>query len=249
MGNKRVAGQQGQSNTSFAVQVVEAVANYVARNQDYQLWAKVTGLTLTLPPKPYVGLEILVGIDTTTAVPTDTVTVAGGGNPIAGGDFTLKNQEATRLVFSRALEWVPECCPQFDEQTLSAVLNAVDTTASATFVDLLSLPITTTKGKKLAIWSSFSSSVTESDSAAEDEFQLAVVGPDSILVPLERCKTSMPFGGGSAAGAINNLYDLTVLGPGLYTVKLQWRLATGTLATIDPSAGGHADLIVEETLS
>ena len=127
-------------------------------------------------------------------------------------------------------------------QTASAVLAADSTTTSVTYVDLLTVSITTYGGSSLGIYATFSTS---------NSVDAAGTGQDYLQITLDG--TSLQQAGAeqwpvSETGAI--FYETGVVDAGAHTVKLQWRTSSG--GTLRCSASSltrpeHASLMVIET--
>jgi len=129
------------------------------------------------------------------------------------------------------------------QQTASVVLAADVTTTSTTYVDLLSLSITTYGGSKLEIYSSFSlSNALDNAGAGQDSLRITIDGIQLQSSGSEQWTVT-------ETGAIFCLTDILTEGP--HTVALQWRTQAG--ATLRCSAGTltrpeHASLVVVEVI-
>jgi hypothetical protein len=101
-------------------------------------------------------------------------------------------------------------------QTVVSRLGSDQTTTSATFVDLLSLSITTTADSKLLIWAAFTTSfsVALSKSGA---LRLTIDGTEVLQGGEEEYTAAQ-------SGAI--VYLATGLSADAHTIKLQWRINT-----------------------
>ena len=110
-------------------------------------------------------------------------------------------------------------------QTGGVELAVNTSTTSTTFVDLLTVSVTTTAGSKLALEAIASALITVS--ALQVFFQLTVdgvkVGPACAIT-----------GSGANVRQTVSLIALVAgLAAGAHTVKLQWRVASANTATID----------------
>jgi hypothetical protein len=128
-------------------------------------------------------------------------------------------------------------------KTASALLGAAATTTSITYVDLLTLAITTGGDSRLEIYASFAVS-NAVDRAGTDQDYLRVMIDSTVLA--ETGSEQWPV---TEAGA---LFVVTgVLAAGSHTVYLQWRTTTGgTLrcaANTIAAQPEHASIIVIET--
>jgi hypothetical protein len=101
-------------------------------------------------------------------------------------------------------------------QTVSARLGSDQTTTSATFVDLLSLSVTTSASSKLLIWASWGAS-------------FSVYVATSAMIRLTIDGTEVLRGGEEEWTAVQSggfVYLATGLSAAPHTIKLQWRIAT-----------------------
>ena len=127
-------------------------------------------------------------------------------------------------------------------QTASVVLAANVTTTSITYVDLLSITLTTYGGSSLEVYASFATSNAVDNAATGQDFiQITIDGVSLEEVGSEQWPVT-------ETGAIYK--ETAVLTAGSHTVKLQWHTQTG--GTLRCSASTltrpeHASLMVVET--
>lgn len=126
-------------------------------------------------------------------------------------------------------------------QTASAVLAADATTTSVTYVDLLTVNITTSGGSSLEVYASFSTSnAVDAAGTGQDSLQITLDGVALQQMGAEQWPVS-------EGGAV--CYETGVVTAEAHVVKLQWRtLAGGTLrcSASTPTWPEHASLVVLE---
>lgn len=128
-------------------------------------------------------------------------------------------------------------------QTASALLGAAATTTSITYVNLLTLAITTGGDSRLEIYSSFATSNAVSRALTDQDY-LRILIDATVLA--ETGGEQWPV---TEAGA---LFVVTgVLSAGAHTVYLQWKTTTGgtmrCAANTIAAQPEHASIIVIET--
>jgi hypothetical protein len=127
-------------------------------------------------------------------------------------------------------------------QTISTVLAADTTTTSTSYVDLISLSITTVGGTSLEVYASFScSNAVDNAAAGQDGFAVVVDG--TVLLQTGNEQWTVTEG-----GAI--FVKTGMLTAGSHSVALQWKTQAG--GTLRCSASSltrpeHASLVVLET--
>ena len=127
-------------------------------------------------------------------------------------------------------------------QTASAVLAADSTTTSVTYVDLLSLTLTTAGGTRLEVYASFATSnAVDNALGGQDYLQLTIDGVKLVEGGNEQWTVTES---GMITGLTSYLTD------GSHTVKLQWRTTAGSTLRCSASTltrPEHASLMVIET--
>jgi hypothetical protein len=127
-------------------------------------------------------------------------------------------------------------------QTASAVLASDATTTSTTYVDLLSVTVTTAGGTSLECYCSFSTSnATDDAGTGQDFLRLTIDGVQLSEAGAEQWPVS-------ETGAICRKTPL--LDAGSHTVKLQWKTQAGHTFRCSASSltrPEHASLVVVET--
>lgn len=126
-------------------------------------------------------------------------------------------------------------------QTASTVLGSATTTTSTSYVDLITVPITTGGSSRLEIYASVSTSNAVSRASTnQDYFRLVIDSTQLIEGGSEQWTVT-------ESGALFAVTD--VLAAGAHTVRLQWHTDTG--GTLRCNAGAappeHASLVVVET--
>lgn len=122
-------------------------------------------------------------------------------------------------------------------QTASAVVSTNATTTSATYADLLSITLTVSAGSSLDVYASF---CADNSSYGTPLFMQIIVGA-TVLAATSLCQYAHP--------EIGQLYKNTgVLSAASYTVKLQWKTASGTArcTALSLAQPEHASLVVME---
>jgi uncharacterized membrane protein len=125
-------------------------------------------------------------------------------------------------------------------QTQFAEVTANTTTASTTFVDLLTVTLTTTAGSALLI--NFGSSSSNTTASRTNAFRVTVDGVAKRGAAARITTVS------EAAGAVI-VQKVTGLAAGSHTVKVQWRVTSSSTAQIRPVASPdteYAALLVKE---
>lgn len=126
-------------------------------------------------------------------------------------------------------------------QTASAVLAVDATTTSVTYVDLLSVSVTTSGGSSLEIYASFSTSnAVDAAGTGQDALQITLDGTALQQAGAEQWPVS-------EIGTIS--YKTGVVTAGSHTVTLQWKTQAGSTLRCSASTltrPEHASLVVME---
>jgi len=125
-------------------------------------------------------------------------------------------------------------------QTASAVLAVATTTTSVTYVDLLTLAVTTGGSSRLEIYASFSTS-NNGGSGGQDYLRLTVDGVEVQKMGAEQWTVI-------EGGAIFFVTD--VLSAAAHTIALQWHTTTGRTLRCNPTSTTrpeHASIMAIET--
>ena len=137
---------------------------------------------------------------------------------------------------------MPVFAPNNYAQTTSSVLAVNTTTTSTTFVNLISI-VVSTSGGSLNVFGSISSSNT--GNGAENFFRITV---DGTSIGASSSKGDLGTASGTIVAGNNIITNTGVLSAGSHTVVLQWRVSGGTgqirpVAAVDQE---YASLMLQE---